>query len=182
MPSSQKLDQDDFLDAMLCIQTALKRERLGKGLVLALGLAASLGLGAIAQHFQGWRFGFFMGLSLSAALLSLLLLRNLIKEWQPKNTAFFQALHQPQQIVWCFSLAWPKGSLVMPRDPEFTLNLGLENGQILQLRLKIKEIKIVEKALHPYLHQATLGYSPATAQYFALDPALLKRPAEEDKD
>jgi len=62
-----------------------------------------------------------------------------------------------------------------------TIYFKLADGDELSVSLPARQLKTVSKALNKILPQATFGYSEANAQYYDIDPEMLRREKDSGK-
>lgn len=171
---------DKLIDGMLALKKVLRQERQQKLLVLAITLSSGLFFGLL-----GWSMArsnaFFILLSVAALLVGLRFLYDIVREWNPENSALMQCLHySPNTIVWVYVIEMQ----LMPAGIRFwkrkTLMIRLVDGNDLQLRVGSKDLIVIKKALVILLPHATFGFSREREQWYRADPRLLYRKKDMD--
>ena len=132
------MQTDLLIEGMLRFKSALRRERRQKLLVLAIALGLTLGLAYMAGRMPDAAKGAFFAIpALLGLLASLWLVRDLRQHWQPEQHPIYRLLHQQGgRVVWVYTRR-PLKPLLNPNFwPEIALFIGLDQGELLDLRLK----------------------------------------------
>lgn len=87
----------------------------------------------------------------------------------------------PRQVVWVYSVVTQRMPFGFQFSKNGTIYFKLADGDELSVSLPARQLKTVSKALNKILPQATFGYSEANAQYYDIDPEMLRREKDSGK-
>ena len=174
---TQKYEILEFYDfqqteAFALIQKSLRRERHQK---LIVGIIALMFAIWLTTYFPLQRHQWILGILLALSLVSgILIIYNLIQNWQIEKTPFVQLLrYEPQEIVWVYHLETQRLPFGIQFQYDCTLYIKLLNRDFIELRLPKGKVKMVSETLNPLLPHATFGYSKENAQWYVANTALL---------
>ncbi len=87
----------------------------------------------------------------------------------------------PRQVVWVYTVVTQRMPFGFQFSKNGTIYFKLTDGDELSVSLPARQLKTVSKALNKILPQATFGYSEVNAQYYDIDPEMLRREKDSGK-
>jgi general stress protein CsbA len=154
------------------IANSLIRERNQK---LAVGIVSIiLGILLTARlNFQKneWILGV---LALSFLVGGLLIIDNLIKNWQLEKLQLVNLLkNNPKEIVWIYSIQTNRLPFGIQFTYDCTMYFYLLNRDFITVDLPKQKVIETSETLNLYLKHATFGYSEDNEQWYLANPELL---------
>jgi hypothetical protein len=168
---------DNVIEGMLLLKKALYKERLQKIILFLLLIFFALSMAILTVIKQNQTIIQLTAVSsLITFLISVLFLRDILRQWNLNKNEILQLIHiAPQNIVWVYDVKvnlMPFGIIV---NSYTTLFFRLLNGNFRQIRVSEKCIEKIYIALEIQLPHASFGYSQEKEQWYMANPALLYR-------
>ncbi len=168
---------DNVIEGMLILKKALYKERLQKIILFLLLIFFAVSMATLAVTKQNQSIIQLTAVSsLITFLISLLFIRDILRQWDINKSEILQLIHfAPQNIVWVYDVKVnlvPFGIVVKSYN---TLFFRLLNGDFRQIRVSEKYIKKIYNSLDIQLPHASFGYSQEKEQWYMANPALLYR-------